>query len=64
MVKANVKIISQKSEHMWQDNLFALPFEILKPDIKHTNKSFRHITTHVVDQSRHCGNMYKGTLVM
>ena len=46
MVKANVKIISQKSEHMWQDNLFALPFEILKPDIKHTNKSFRHITTH------------------
>jgi hypothetical protein len=60
MVKANVKIISQKSEHMWQDNLFVLPFEILKPDIKHTNKSFRHITTH----GRHCGNMYKGTLVM
>ena len=46
MVKANVKIISQKSEHMWQDNLFVLPFEILKPDIKHTNKSLKHITTH------------------
>jgi len=43
---ANVNIISQKSEQMWQENLCALPFEILKSDIKHTNKSFRHITTH------------------
>lgn len=44
---ANVFIICQRSEHMWQENVCSLPFEILKPDIQHTNNSFRHITTHV-----------------
>jgi len=31
---------------MWQEPLCVVPFEILKPDIKHTDKTFRHITTH------------------
>ena len=39
-MNANVNIISQKSEHMWQEPLCVLPFEMQKPDIKHTNKTF------------------------
>jgi len=45
-MQANINIISQKSEHMWQETLCVLSFGIWKPDIKHTNKTLRHITTH------------------
>ena len=46
-VHANVNIISQRSEHTWQEPLCVLPSKYnSKLTIKHTNKTFRHITTY------------------
>ena len=43
---ANINIISQKSEHVWQEPLYVVPFDIQKPEIKHANKTFGYLTTH------------------